>query len=157
MKKVILASLLLILALVPLGCGNPVLKIESDPGYISNSTGNINVTPVKTWISGLTRNSSTDVEIKISNQTGIDRYFIVTCREPDILDNKYYTADNSWFTLVGGDTIKVSANSEETLVVSIHTPIRITKSKYETWISIIESNQEGTVWEEICSKLYLDF
>jgi len=169
-SKMIIGSLLMLgILFVSVGCGggNSVgtpTPTEEPIGPQPIPTESLSQPPMNvSWISpghvdvgNFYAGATAEYPIRVHNGNSVPSIFLVTCRMPDNTVIDYAMASPEaihWVTITGAET-PLEAYETRDMLVSLTMPYGAVApaSKWELWISVIDTSQTGFVQTEICTR-----
>jgi len=172
-KMVIGAFLMLGILFVSVGCGGSSAVVEPTPTPTEVATP-IGPQPIPTeslsqppmnvsWISPghvdvgeFFAGATGEYPIRVHNGNNVPSVFVVTCRMPDNTVVDYAKASPEsihWVTITGAET-PLEAFETRDMLVSLIMPYDAVApaSKWELWISVLDTSQTGFVQTEMCTR-----
>lgn len=171
-KMAIGSLLILAILFVSVGCGGGSAVVEPTPteeavtpvGPQPIPTESLSQPPTNvSWISpghvdvgNFYAGATAEYPIRVHNGNDVPSVFVVTCRMPDntVIDYAKASAEAiHWVTITGAET-PLEAYETRDMLVSLTMPYEAVApaSKWELWISVIDTSQTGFVQTEMCTR-----
>ena len=114
------------------------------------------ISPGKVEVGDFYAGASAEYPLRVHNGNDVPTLFLVTCRLPDNTATGYVIPQPdavNWITVTGAET-PLQAYETRDVMVSLNMPADglYPAPKWELWVSVVDSSQEGFVHTELCSR-----
>ena len=120
------------------------------------STSSSYISPAKLEINNAFRGASPEFVLKIRNGTSNTMKYVVSARNPDILEEGYSLIPLSWVSFEKDKEIVVKAGEIKSFSVVVKIPKKLPSKKLMFWLGVRDNSSSGMMKVELCSKILLN-